>query len=96
MAKTTPNKSLVDIAKTRKPALKNKKQANFLSKLEPEQREQLLELRDKYLSGELGISWTPRSLLYEIVEPAGIHLDVTFNTWRRWIYEAAHKSKSTR
>jgi len=85
-------KSLVEVAKSKIPSPAcNKPKSNFLARLSPEQREQLIELREQYCSGALGAAWTPRGLLYEIVKPAGIDLGVNFNTWRRWIYEGQHQ-----
>jgi hypothetical protein len=93
MAKS-PVKSLVEIAKSKIPSpLCNKPKGNFLTRLPAEQREQLIELRAQYRSGELGTAWTPRGLLYEIVEPAGIELGVNFNTWRRWLSEGHHQKE---
>ena len=91
MAKTqTKSHSLVELAKQKKPTRHVRPTNNFVTRLPVEQQEQLLELRDKYAAGELDPEWTPRSLLKEIVEPAGIQLDITFNSWRRWLYEAQH------
>lgn len=91
MAKS-PTKSLVEIAKSKIPsAAINKPKANFLARLSPEHQAQLLELRAQYCAGELGSAWTPRGLLVEIVEPAGIDIGITVNTWRRWIYEGQHE-----
>lgn len=84
--------SLADKAKTMAPPPRHTYQpANFVDRLPPEQQEQLYELREQFISGELGIYWTPRTLLHEIVEPAGINIGVSLQTWRKWLHERNHR-----
>jgi hypothetical protein len=89
MAKS--QKTLVDLARSKTPK-QSPTQISFIDKLPDEIRQQLLDLREQFLAGNLG-NWTPRGLLEEIVEPAGVEIGVSLATFRRWLYEGQRKNK---
>lgn len=64
-----------------------KKTPNWFDKLSPELREQVAELMESYVSGELerttGQPWTATDLNRLVLAPNGIR--IAENTFRKWV-----------
>jgi hypothetical protein len=85
-AKSLTKTRLTDIALATKPET-CRRNVPWHERISAEDREQLEDLKKAYKSGKLDPNWSARALFVEIVQPSGMQLPVSAETFRRWIAE---------
>ncbi len=81
-----PAQSLVEMARSIAPPDCRTGSKPWIDKLPTEHRDMLLELREAFATDKLK-GWTPRTMLSELIIPAGINIGISLQTFRHWIYQ---------
>lgn len=84
-------RNLLELAKAQRPSSRYK---GFMEKLSLDDQQQIIELVDAYLAGELEGEWSVSGLHRRILVPNGYKF--SSSTFRKWVYEYAERKEASK